>query len=79
MCREKKTMNPKIDEAVAEAVGYDGEMLPPKIVAPILGMSQQTYRVLARVHPEGFTFPIIVAGTRVRTPKRPFLTAMGIK
>lgn len=72
-------MKLEAEMAVAQAVAYEGETLPPRIVAPILRMDEQTYRVLARSERDKFPFPIIVAGSRVRTPKRPFLKAMGIE
>lgn len=72
-------MGQRTNTAIEEAINFESEMLPPRIVAPILGMGQQTYRILAREEPENFSFPIITAGAYVRTPKRPFLKSLGIE
>ena len=51
--------------------------LIPKHVAGVLGCSQYSINIAAR---EGeLPFPVIVMGSRVRIPKRPFLEYMGYK
>lgn len=53
-----------------------GEMLTPEQVAPVLEMTAHTIRVQAGQNPDVFGFPVMVVGTRVKIPKRPFLLYM---
>lgn len=52
------------------------EILTPAEVAPVLGMDRHTLHLCARQAPERLGFPVIVAGSRVKIPKRPFLRFM---
>lgn len=53
-----------------------GEVLTPAQVAPVLHLHQETIRAQARERPELLGFPVIVAGSRVKIPKRAFLRHM---
>lgn len=66
-----------LDELAALPV----EVLTPAQVAPVLCLDQDTIRGQARSCPERLGFPVVVAGNRVKIPKRPFLRFMqeGIK
>ena len=66
-----------LDELAALPV----EVLTPAQVAPVLCLDQDTIRGQARSCPELLGFPVVVAGNRVKIPKRPFLRFMqdGIK
>lgn len=66
-----------LDELAALPV----EVLTPAQVAPVLCLDQDTIRGQARSRPELLGFPVVVAGNRVKIPKRPFLRFMqeGIK
>jgi hypothetical protein len=62
------------------------EALPQEVltcaqVAPVLGANPATIHGQAMERPELLGFPVIVAGSRVKIPKRPFLRFMreGIK
>lgn len=57
------------------------EVLTPAQVAPVLRLDQDTIRGQARECPERLGFPVIVAKSRVKIPKQPFLRFMreGIK
>lgn len=52
------------------------EVLTPAQVAPVLCLDQDTIRGQARECPELLGFPVVVAGNRVKIPKRPFLMFM---
>lgn len=66
-----------LDELAALPV----EVLTPAQVAPVLCLDQDTIRGQARSCPELLGFPVVVAGNRVKIPKRPFIRFMrdGIK
>lgn len=66
-----------LDELAALPV----EVLTPAQVAPVLCLDQDTIRGQARSCPELLGFPVVVAGNRVKIPKKPFLRFMqeGIK
>lgn len=57
------------------------EVLTCAQVAPVLGANPATIHGQATDRPELLGFPVIVAGSRVKIPKRPFLRFMreGIK
>ena len=57
------------------------EVLTPAQVAPVLCLDQDTIRGQARECPERLGFPVIVAKSRVKIPKRAFIRFMreGIK
>lgn len=61
-----------LDELAALPV----EVLTPAQVAPVLHLDQDTIRGQERTCPELLGFPVVVAGNRVKIPKRPFLTFM---
>lgn len=57
------------------------EALPQEVltcaqVAPVLGANPATIHGQATDRPELLGFPVIVAGRRVKIPKRPFLRFM---
>lgn len=54
----------------------DTEVLSPAQVAPLLGANPDTIRGQARDCPWLLGFPVIVAGRRVKIPKRPFVRFM---
>lgn len=59
-----------------EIEAIPGEVLTPAQVAPVLHLDQDTVRGQAHERPELLGFPVIVAGNRVKIPKRPFLAFM---
>lgn len=61
-----------LDEIAALPV----EVLTPAQIAPVLHLDQDTIRGQARECPELLGFPVVVAGNRVKIPKRPFLMFM---
>lgn len=54
----------------------DREMLTPEIVGKVIGVSPQTIRVAARQKPFLLGFPVVVIGSRVHIPRRPFIKIM---
>lgn len=52
------------------------EVLTPAQVAPVLHLDQDTIRGQARECPELLGFPVVVAGSRVKIPKRTFVKFM---
>lgn len=52
------------------------EVLTCAQVAPLLGANPATIHGQATERPELLGFPVIVAGSRVKIPKRPFLRFM---
>ena len=61
-----------LDELAALPV----EVLTPAQVAPVLCLDQDTIRGQARSCPELLGFPVVVAGNRVKIPKRTFVKFM---
>ena len=59
-----------------EIEAIPAEVLTPAQVAPVLHLDQDTVRGQARTCPARLGFPVIVAGSRVKIPKRPFLAFM---
>ena len=53
------------------------EILTPADIAEVLGCDPQSIRVRARQRPELLGFPVIVLGSRVKIPRRPFLRYLG--
>lgn len=51
--------------------------LLPTDVAEVLGMSANSIRLQAQKDKSKLGFPVIVAGTRVRIPRVPFLRFLG--
>ena len=49
------------------------EYLIPREVASVLDMDQYTINVAAQSAPEKLGFPVVVTGSRVRSPKEAFL------
>jgi hypothetical protein len=60
-----------------EIAAIDGEVLTPAQVASVMEVDQETIRGQARSNPQLLGFPVMVAGNRVKIPKRPFLAFMG--
>lgn len=56
-----------------ELAALPTEVLTPAQVAPLLHLDQDTIRGQARERPELLGFPVIVAKSRVKIPKRPFI------
>ena len=52
------------------------EVLTPAQVAPVLCLDQDTIRGQARTCPTRLGFPVIVAGSRVKIPRRAFILYM---
>ena len=52
------------------------EVLTPAQVAPVLHLDQDTVRGQARTCPARLGFPVIVAGSRVKIPKKSFVKFM---
>lgn len=52
------------------------EILTPADIAPIIGSDPQWIRLAARESPEDLGFPVILIGSRVKIPRRPFLVFM---
>lgn len=52
------------------------DVFTPAQVAPVLRLDQDTIRGQARSCPGMLGFPVIVAKSRVKIPKRPFLRFM---
>lgn len=59
-----------------EVEALPGEVLTCANVAGILAASPNTIHVTAVQRPELLGFPVIVLGTRVKIPKRPFIRFM---
>jgi len=53
-----------------------GEVLTCQQIAPLLCANPATIRCQAQERPEMLGFPVIVAGCRVKIPKRPFIRFM---
>lgn len=61
---------------LAELEALPVEVFTPAQVAPVLKLDQDTIRGQARSCPELLGFPVIVAMSRVKIPKQPFLRFM---
>lgn len=59
-----------------EIEALECEILTCAQIAPLLGACPQTLRLQATQRPELLGFPVIVAGNRVKIPKRPFIKFM---
>ena len=59
-----------------ELEAIPGEVLTPAQVAPVLHLDQDTVRGQARTCPARLGFPVIVAGSRVKIPKKSFVKFM---
>lgn len=59
-----------------EIKAMEREMLTPAIVAPIIECDPQWIRLVAREAPEELGFPVIVRGSRVKIPRRAFISFM---
>ena len=59
-----------------EIRSLDREYLVPAEVALVLGCDPQDIRVQAKQHPERLGFNVAVIGTRVKIPRRAFVTWM---
>lgn len=63
-------------KTLAEVEALPAEVLTCANVAAVLGTSPNTLHLAAVQRPELLGFPVIVLGTRVKIPKRPFLRFM---
>ena len=61
---------------LAEIEALPGEVLTCQQIAPVLGANPATIHLQATDRPELLGFPVIVMGSRVKIPKRPFLAFM---
>lgn len=59
-----------------EIEAIPAEVLTPAQVAPVLHLDQDTVRDQARTCPARLCFPVIVAGRRVKIPKKSFVKFM---
>lgn len=62
---------------IDEIRASDKEVLTPGDVAEVLRSGPQTIRILARQRPDLLGFPVILMGSRVKIPRRAFLSYMG--
>ena len=67
-----------MSETLRELIALNRDYFVPAQVAEVLGMDAQAIRILGRRSPERLPFPVIVAGSRVKIPKIPFLRYMGV-
>lgn len=58
---------------LSEIKQSDKDVLIPADVAPVIGCNPHQIRVTARQRPELLGFPVIVVGTRVKIPRKPFI------
>ena len=61
---------------LADIENMPEEVLTAEQVAPILGVNPHSIRLQANEDPYAFGFPVMVIGTRVKIPRRPFLNYM---
>lgn len=61
---------------LSELEALPGEILTCQQVAPVLNANPSTIHGQAMERPELLGFPVIVAGSRVKIPKRPFIRFM---
>lgn len=61
---------------LADLERIDRDYLLPSEVGMCIDTDPQTIRIQARVSPDLLGFPVIVAGTRVKIPKQPFVNMM---
>ena len=60
------------------AAKTDREWFTAEEICGVLNMNPQFLRDTARQRPELLGFPAIIAGSRVRFPRIPFLECMGV-
>lgn len=58
---------------LSEIKQSDKDMLIPADIAQVLGCNPHQIRVAAHQRPELLGFPVIVVGTRVKIPRKPFI------
>lgn len=58
---------------ISEIKHSDKAVLVPAEIAEVLGSNPQSIRLMARERPELLGFPVIVVGTRVKIPRKPFI------
>lgn len=51
----------------------DAVTITAAVAAPIIGASPHSIRVAAHREPQSIGFPVIVMGSRVRIPRKPFI------
>ena len=64
-------------KTLAEIDALPVEVLTCAQIAPVLCADPHTLHLQAIERPELLGFPVIVAGSRVKIPKKPFLVFMG--
>lgn len=72
-----QTVKLPVPKEVRAALEVPRAYLTPEQVAPILGVSAEAFRVMARDGRYDGEFLIHVSGNRLRVPKVPFLRALG--
>ena len=55
----------------------DAVFLTPAQIAPVLSVDPQVIRIQARNNPEFLGFPVMVAKSRTKIPRVPFLRWLG--
>ena len=55
----------------------DKDFLTVMDIAPVLGTSPQAIRCQAHSNPAKLGFPVVIIGTRVKVPRKPFLVHIG--
>lgn len=58
---------------LSEIKQSEKEVLIPADIAPVIGRNPHQIRVVAHQRPELLGFPVIVIGTRVKIPRKPFI------
>ena len=56
-----------------EIKNYDGDMLIPTDIAPVLRCSAYSINLQALDDPEKLGFPVLIVGNRVKIPKQGFI------
>lgn len=56
-----------------EIKNYDGDMLIPTDIAPVLRCSAYSINLQAQTDPAKLGFPVSVIGTRVKIPRQGFI------
>ena len=58
---------------LSEIKSSDKAVLVPTDIAEVLGVNPHSIRLVAHDRPELLGFPVIVVGTRVKIPRKPFI------
>lgn len=62
---------------IQEIKASDAVFLTPAQIAPVLSVDPQVIRIQARNNPEFLGFPVMVAKSRTKIPRVPFLRWLG--